>query len=231
MKTNRPNLWSALAAVAAAGVLAGCNDVNQAVNTSAGTPPPAKEFKPDVDAGVPATVETDPTKIKGLVAAKDFGRRNDPFALMPTERSYEAAQTAERISQENGWSMRYEPPVEPDPSTVNVEEPQPYRRLAGVIVGDTVMAILIMEDGRAEIIRPGMMVPNTEWRVVSIDEEKAILRRAGNRRPHMITIPLETDPGGGVGAPTGGTGGQGGQGGNQGGGNPRGGGGRGRGDL
>jgi hypothetical protein len=89
----------------------------------------------------------------------------------------------------------YEPPIEVADQS-EIVEPQPYRRLAGILVGDTVSAIIIMEDGSAHIIKPGMRIPNSPWRVVSIDEEKAILRRAGNRKPTQITIRLETPLGG-----------------------------------
>jgi hypothetical protein len=195
-----------LGACATVFAAAGCNDVA----TDVPAPIPAANagtvvFKPDAEAGVGATVAGDATKIKTLVASKAFGQRSDIFALMPVERKREQSMLAERLTSESGWSTQFEPRVEVDPSQFEIDDPQPYRRLAGVIIGDTVMAIMMMEDGHAEIIRPGMMIPNTEWRVVSIDEEKAVLRRAGNKRPRQIVVNLETDPGGM--APRGGTGG------------------------
>jgi hypothetical protein len=78
--------------------------------------------------------------------------------------------------------------------------------LAGVLVGDTVSAIIVMEDGSTHLIKPGMRIPNSPWRVLSIDEEKAVLRRAGTVKPTQIIVRLETPPGG---VPTGGGGGRG----------------------
>jgi hypothetical protein len=144
--------------------------------------------------GVPVAVG-DPKLIASRIAERSFSSRPDPFALLPVERSFDQSQAAERLTQDLGYSTMYEPPQEvaaPD----EVIEPQPYRRLAGILVGDTVSAILIMEDGSAHIIRPGMRLPNSPWRVVSIDEEKAVLRRAGNVKPTQIIVRLETPPGG-----------------------------------
>ncbi len=216
-------LMLAFGTVAVAAAMTGCNNIDTPASTASAGAAPKTDFKPNVDAGVPVTITQDPNLIKSLVAIKGFSYRSEPFALLPVEASFERSQASERFVQQNNWSVQFEPPVERDPSLDDQEEPQPYRRLAGIIVGDTVMAILIMEDGHAEIIRPGMMIPNTEWRVISIDEEKAVLRRAGNRRPRTITIPLEGDlrgaggaaprgganPGGGTGGgPVGGDGGE-----------------------
>ena len=69
-------------------------------------------------------------------------------------------------------------------------EPQPYRRLSGILIGDSVLAIL-EEGGKSTIVRPGMMIPDTNWRVVSIDKDKAILRREGPQLPHEVEVRLE----------------------------------------
>lgn len=215
---SRYNLFfvAALAGIA----LVGCNDTADPVGAGGIATVKASDFKPDSRAGVEiAPGSVDPAAMKTLVASRSFAARPDPFSLLAMERIYERSQQTERLVGEAGFSVMVDPPVERDPALDQQEEAQPYRRLAGVIVGDTVMAILMMEDGRAEIIRPGMMIPNTEWRVVSINEEYAVLRRAGNRRPNTITVPLEQDRGGfGGGAPQGGGGGgqRGGGGGNSG---------------
>ncbi|MFQ3668142.1 MAG: hypothetical protein SNJ74_08710 [Fimbriimonadaceae bacterium] len=161
------------------------------------------QFRPDVDAGIRVEVAADPTRLANLVASRRFGTRPDPFALLPAELAFERSQRAERFVQESGgWSIRYTPPEEE--TTQDMLEPQPYRRLAGVLVGDTVSAILIMEDGRAEIVRPGMRIPNSEWTVASIDETRAVLTRTGNRLPRQIVVNLESPPAGlGVGVPGG----------------------------
>lgn len=168
-----------------------------------GTGTSGSQFRPNVDAGIRVEVASDPTRLANLVASRRFGSRPDPFALLPAELAFERSQRAERFLQESGgWSIRYTPPEEE--TTQDTLEPQPYRRLAGVLVGDTVSAILIMEDGRAEIVRPGMRIPNSEWTVASIDETRAVLTRTGNRLPRQIVVNLESPPAGlGVGAPAG----------------------------
>lgn len=189
-------------AVAALGiVMAGCNDDPLAGITPATPPPtttstaPPYEFKGNV--GVPLDQsKVDPTAIQKEVASHTVNPRPNPFALLPQERAFDQSQRAEYLlDNSGGFSTMYEPPAEAD-QVEEAPEPQPYRRLAGILVGDTVSAILIMEDGTPYIIKPGMRIPNSEWRVVSIDEDKAVLRRAGKRKPTQIVIRLETPPGG-----------------------------------
>jgi hypothetical protein len=193
-------------------VLAGCGQPVQQpaptaqVPTTATAPP----YKYAGRVGVPVTVG-DPKLMTDRIASRTFRSRPDPFALLPIEHSFDQSQTAERLTQDLGYSTMYEPPEDTGP-VQEVVEPQPYRRLAGVLVGDTVSAILIMENGNAIQIKPGMRIPDSPWRVVSIDEEKAVLRRAGNVKPTQIIVRLESPPGG-VPAPQGGAGRPGGAGG------------------
>lgn len=190
--------------VALATILAGCPAPEPTPIASGTTTPAVATAPPYVYSGrvgVPVTVG-DPKLMTEKIASRTFGARPDPFALLPIERSFDQSQTAERLIQDMGYSTMYEPPAETGP-VQEVVEPQPYRRLAGVLVGDTVSAILIMEDGTAIQIKPGMRIPNSPWRVVSIDEEKAVLRRAGNVKPTQIIVRLESPPGG-VPAPQGG---------------------------
>jgi len=163
------------------------------VVASSSTPPP---FQYKTRVGTPVTMQQDPALIRNLVAQRSFGARPDPFALLGTEQNFNQSQMAERVLGEiGGFATMCEPPVEVADQG-DIVEPQPYRRLAGILVGDTVSAIIIMEDGSAHIIKPGMRIPNSPWRVVSIDDEKAVLRRAGTQKPTQITIRLETPPGG-----------------------------------
>lgn len=173
-----------------------------------GQPGGAAAFRPGAEAGVKFAASTDAAKLKDLIASRTFSTRSDPFALLAVERAFDEAQLTERLSQQAGWSVEFEP-VERE-EVVEPDEPQPYRRLAGVLQSDSVSAIIIMEDGRAEIIWPGRRIPNSEWRVVSIDGDRAILRRAGTKRPRTIEVRLETDPTPGGGSGAGGGGGRGG---------------------
>ncbi|MCB8933620.1 MAG: hypothetical protein M9921_06405 [Fimbriimonadaceae bacterium] len=176
-------------------------------------PPPAtstvtrEPFRPDAPAGIPIAQYAE-TDLATVASNRNFGgTRQDPFSLKPTEQRYEAEQRVMRFLQDaGGFSIMFEPPEEkPDDTLVPIEQ-QPYRRLSGILVGDSVHAIIELEGGRTEIVRPGTKIPNTEWTVVSIDGEKAILRRPGNRRPNEIVVRLESPPAGQGGgrAPTGG---------------------------
>ncbi len=195
-----------------AAFLVGCTSESPVTGSGAAAPstiPAAVDYKPNADAGVRVDPPTDAGQLKQLVASRSFGTRTDPFSLFPLERQFENLQRGERLLQDvGGWTTEYQPPAE----VIEEErvEPQPYRRLAGVLVGDTVLALIIMEDGTTHVIKPGMMIPNSDWRVVSIDGDRAILRRAGNRKPNQIEVRLESPPpgfgGAPGGAPSGGTG-------------------------
>lgn len=202
-------------AMIAALVATGCQESLPPLTPPVVTLPPNK-FDPNVDAGWgkgvvvgdAALIANLKTKTSGNLG-QSFSPRNDPFALLAEERSFESRQASERVFSESGsWRFDYEAP--PPVNDVEVLEPQPYRRLAGVIVGESVLALIDMGDGRLEIIRPGQRIPNSEWTVVSIDEDKAVLRRSGNRLPRQIVVRLESPPSGfGGGAQSGGQGGQG----------------------
>lgn len=204
LELNRSRIeLSVLVPVVLMGLLAGCTPppdqealANPAPAPSGDAPATSTDFSPDVDAGVPIdAAPMDPGKLSRLIASRGFSARTDPFALFPTENQFESLQRAERLLQETGgWALEVSPPAE----TFEEEtyEAQPYRRLAGVMVGDTVQAIIVMETGRFYTVRPGMQIPNSEWTVVSIDHEKAILRRSGNRKPNQIVVRLESPPAG-----------------------------------
>jgi uncharacterized membrane protein YgcG len=149
--------------------------------------------------------------------------RNNPFALFGEEISFQTGIRYERIlgnlPQYEGYAFAepmFPPPTLPPAPEMVVPEEQPYRRLSGVYFGDTVSAIIQMEDGKSYLIYPGSRVGDTEWYVESIDSEKATLVRSGNKIPNRIVVRLETPPFGGAGG--GGNQGGGGGGGNQGGG-------------
>ena len=151
---------------------------------------PGLEVPPLADAAPALTAD------KNIVAARYGTARPDPFALKPAEKAFEIEQNTNRlIGQMGSWTVEYVPEPEKSPTEGLVVEPQPYRRLSGIIVGDSVYAIMDSEGGQpAEILRPGMKVPNTDWEVASIDAEKAVLRRKGNKLPRTVTVRLETPP-------------------------------------
>ena len=153
-------------------------------------------YKPKALAGLPVAQSTEADKFPKLVAsrASSWGKsRSNPFSLTALESAYDMQQASEKfLSESGGFSVQYEPKPEVDETPVL--EPQPYRRLSGIVVGDSVNAIIELGDGRTEIIRPGQRIPNTEWTVVSIDSEKAVLKRSGNKLPTEIIVRLEVAP-------------------------------------
>jgi hypothetical protein len=132
------------------------------------TPPPAP----------PAAPPQAPT------ARQPFTPRRDPFAPLPEE---VAAMQADVFDP-----MRYfvlaSPPKPPKVDLPEPFETQPRRRVAGLIIGNTVSAILEQEGELTRIVYPGDMVG--EFRVVAITENGLILRRSkGN--PREVRVPYE----------------------------------------
>lgn len=195
-------------------VISGAGTPAPAINTGRLSTSPAELAELDRLPGLPKPAVAEPDKVfaaeEHLVATRYSGPRSDPFALKPAERSFEIQQDSARLlGQMGSWTFMYTPEPEKPRDAGTIPDPQPYRRLAGIIVGDSVYAILDSGDGSPVIIRPGMKVPNTEWVVVSIDSEKAILRRSGNKTPREITVRLESPPAGmGGGSTSGAPGGQ-----------------------
>ena len=107
----------------------------------------------------------------------------------------------ERVFASSGFAVEYEEQEVIPP--VARFEPAPFRRLSGIVVGVSVIALLEMEDGTTMLIRPGMSIPGTQWVVQAIDEEKATFRRVTkeNIQPKLVVVRLETAPPGTVFAP------------------------------
>jgi hypothetical protein len=151
-------------------------------------------------AGVNVKPPADNDKAWALAGARTASKyglaRSNPFMLTSAERNFETQQDNARIFSNLGFfSAEFTPPVEPASDLERaIVEPQPYRRLSGIIVGDSITAIIDMGNGQTEIIRPGMKIPNTPWRVKSIDANKATLVRDGNVQPKQITVRLESPP-------------------------------------
>jgi type IV pilus biogenesis protein PilP len=200
-------MFGALALVAFA--LVGCGPVEDpAPSGAASTTPPEPNIPLTAPAGVPVTLPDAQADATTLTAGRTFTARSDPFALKPNERQFDRNQEALRVFGETGgFTVQYSPPPPEQAKPEDIPEPQPYRRLAGVVVGDSILALIDMGNGQLEVIRPGQQIPGSEWRVVSIDSEKAVLRRSGNRTPRQIVVRLESPPpgmGGGLGVPGGG---------------------------
>lgn len=161
--------------------------------------PVVKKMDVGVDAGI--KVEESKKDIFADANAKVFAARSNPFVLTGLQMKFDRSQSTARILGDiGGWSnATIEVPEDRD--RVVPIEPQPFRRLSGIIVGQSVMGLIDMGDGKEQIIRPGMQIPGTEWTVVAIDGDRAILRRPGNKLPHEISVPLQGRLPGGGGAP------------------------------
>ncbi|CAN5448747.1 hypothetical protein BH11ARM1_BH11ARM1_18120 [soil metagenome] len=213
MITKRANYSLVALGLVAGAILVGCG--SPPVETTTGSAPQAmapagqKASAADIAAvygslpGIPGNAKplADAPKAFAtegkLVAARYGPARKDPFALKPEEKNYETAQETMRVMGEmGGWVTLFTPKEEKNPDANLIIEPQPYRRLSGIIIGESVYAILDQGDGQPLIIRPGMKIPNSNWTVASIDEEKAILTRTGNTLPRTVVVRLESPPAG-----------------------------------
>lgn len=203
----------------AAVALVGCGGGDSASSVAPAPAPPS-----GVGGGNPAAalrdvripsagVPIDPISQSALADYREFasrvsgGRRSDPFSLLGPEARFEREEQRDRLLQDlGGFDTMFEEPEETVQPPAALE-PQPYRRLVGILLGDGVSALIQMEDGRVYDVRPGSRVGNSPWTVVAIDNEKAILRREGDTRPNIIEVRLEPDiRGGGGGAPAAGGG-------------------------
>jgi hypothetical protein len=208
-KIRMKNSLQFLALSAVLGIaLVGCAPPEEPVAAGTAPPVPPVDLAIDAAAGVPVTQAADEKMLvpKYNLASRRYGSpRSDPFSLRSDEKQFETQQNTERVLTSIGGftGPQFEPKGEVQAAPL-ITEPQPYRRLAGVVVGDSVLALIDMGNGTTELVRPGQKIPGTEWTVVSIDEEKAILRRGGNRLPRQVTVRLELPPPGMGGAPTGG---------------------------
>jgi hypothetical protein len=175
-------------------VLAGCGGPAAVSDSPAAAPVKKYSYVPKAEAGLGMVQDPDTGQLKKLYlasAAKYGPSRKDPFSLTKEETEFDTSQEGARAFTQLGWEMDYVPNDQTEP--VPTIEVQPYRRLSGVVVGDSVLAIIDMGEGQEpQIVRPGQRIPNSEWTVVSIDQEKAVLHRDGNILPHDVTVRLET---------------------------------------
>lgn len=181
----------ALGVLVTAIAVVGCNppDVPPAAASASVAAP---EVNITSKAGVSVAAAVNPVPITAVASAKRFDYRPDPFALTAKERKFESEQESLRVFGELGGAGDLFTPEEEKEAAVEYPEPQPYRRLAGVVVGDSILALVDMGDGTGlKVIRPGQNIEGSEWRVASIDSEKAVLVRSGNRTPRRIVVKLE----------------------------------------
>ena len=88
--------------------------------------------------------------------------------------------------------LRLPPPenyVEPE----EVLPPQPMRRVAGIMWGTTVKAIL-ESGGKTYIVQPGQLIPEERVRVESIEPSGVTLTTLDTKRPMRILVKLAGSP-------------------------------------
>lgn len=145
-----------------------------------------------------------------LARASSFGARSNPFALLGNEIAFDRNQMAARIIDETGgFRSDFTPQPDVEEESVKEQVEYPNWRLAGIIVGDAVVALLDMGTRVVEI-RPGAPVTETEWICISIDNESAVLRHRRDVQPKEVTIYLAAQLFGTPGGDGGGGGAQGG---------------------
>jgi len=160
---------------------------------------PVLEFSSE--AGVPiAPAAAGPTEFADLAERRSRDGRPDPFALFPSERTFEREQTTARIFDSlAGFGTYFTPEREIAVEPEVIAPAPPNLRLAGILLAQNGVSALMEFDGRTIEIFPGASLPGGEWTVVSIDAEKAIIRRRTNARPREVAVPLVSriDLGGG----------------------------------
>lgn len=149
---------------------------------------------PPPPAGNPTPLN--PNSVTEAVAAATFASRRNPFAMFSEEAAFETGIRYRLIlSKMPGYAREFQPPKADTPPELQPIEPQPYRRLSGIYMGDTVQALVEIEgQSRTYLVSPGDRIGDTEWFVESIDSEKMILRRSSNRKPDRVVVWLESPP-------------------------------------
>lgn len=177
-------------------------------NTASQPPPTPPDFDrdggglspPSPSGGFTPPPPTTAAAAQPSATRPQFTPRRDPFAPLPEE---VAAMQADAFDPARYFVLA-SPPKPPRVELPEPFEPQPRRRVAGIIIGTTVSAILEQEGELPRIVYPGDMVG--EFRVAAITETGLILRRSkGN--PREVRVPYE--PPGNVGSGGGGGGGAG----------------------
>lgn len=127
-------------------------------------------------------------------AGRVYASRYNPFSLKSDEAIFETQIRYNLILNKLSPSYALELVAAPPEIPVELQpmEPQPYRRVAGVIFGDSVRALIVEEGGRSYFVSPGDMIG--DWLVASIDAEKVVLERDPRKRPNRLEIRVESQP-------------------------------------
>ncbi|MBX3097027.1 MAG: hypothetical protein KF812_09210 [Fimbriimonadaceae bacterium] len=178
--------WIVLGAVAISLGVAGCSPLTFEEPRAPRNPGPAENPELVAAAGVAVPLPGPETALETIEEGKlrYFPYRSDVFALLSSERAFDRSQLAERLISEGGFAMYYEPPAEEAEPPPPTRAPVPQWRLAGVLLSNGVVALaeIPTQTGtRYFDLRPGTIITvgETQWQVVSISEERAIVKRLG----------------------------------------------------
>lgn len=158
-------------------------------------PPVAAEAGYDL---IPAAATT--TDVVTIAKGMSFSSRGNDFALMSGEQAFDMEQRMLNLFEGGGgffnaeFATPEERPVSEELRRVEI----PMWRLSGIVIGESVSALLEKAPGQTVSVRPGMVIDG-EWMCVSIDQEKAVFRRLDNAEPNTMEVRLSLPMGGGGG--------------------------------
>lgn len=150
--------------------------------------------KLSADAGIPllAPGELVSSEFQTLSKGVLLHERIDPFALLPGEIKLEQGQKIHQIMGQIGGFLPLGELVPSPNKEMPLFEKPPFRRLAGIIAGNGIMALIEKDNGVIEEVYPGSEISNSDWMVAFLDQDKAILRRKSQKLPKEIVIYLES---------------------------------------
>lgn len=182
-------------------IATGCQKSNTTFDAISATKQPPPKLNLSAQAAVPIAPKVAAVDPNTLLKGKTYNSRSDAFELLSEEKEFDYQQSAERILASDPWDVFVTPSLAMDEETPPQVEPVPYWRLSGVVVGNGVIALL---DTGTKVydIRPGSTIPGTEWRVVAINSERAILARDSNKLPKQFEVGLQGPIGGALGGST-----------------------------
>ncbi len=124
-----------------------------------------------------------------------FASRRNPFALFGDEMAFETSIRYNIILSKLAppYSILIEEGEREVPESLRPVDPQPYRRASGILLGETVKAVIV-EGQRRYFVSPGDFLEGTDWMVLAITGDSVILVREESKRPNRMVVRLESAP-------------------------------------
>ncbi len=155
------------------------------------TPPGVAPGDPSATGATPAPAA--PVNIDRI--APMFAYRKDPFMGFagPPQKKDALMAILPGVQRIRLAPARVTPPPRPEQEVEEPMPPQPMRRVAGIMWGPTVKAI-IESGGKTHVVVPGQMIPDERVRVESIEPSGVILTTLDTKRPMRIRVNLAGSP-------------------------------------